>query len=267
MSALFDHTHPLLGIKQNNQNEDKEAIYQRMIKGLELEDLEGERAKQAQFRDKVEEIFFKEKKIATDAMRAGFSVNGTSFFYQPAITWCKSDPAVFKTFFPAGAVCTQTGFKLVPISVLRILSFAKQGITEEDLFDEHGEFRFILFTYALGEEEINTIEHMRNSRTLFQSTFKSFLRSKIGKEEPYLQQLFHMWTGQNYIPYDGFRTTIEFNARDDKGKKWNDTYLPYFHICPNIMVIPPNAYDGNMQMFAERLETIFEHVQDYFTML
>ena len=66
---------------------------------------------------------------------------------------------------------------------------------------------------------------------------------------------------------DNTKITIEYNQCYTDVKEENDTYregtdwqyaLPQVHTCVNIMKIPPTAYNGNMELFDEKVAKAME---------
>ena len=172
-------------------------------------------------RDSIKDMYVESRKIATKSLREGLSIGGF-------VDW-------------------QTCFGLYQSSALTRIMFAKDKITEDDLFVEGKGWRFIKFEQEEfpenGEEDKeiwdNRIEAFKETQAQFQENLEELFRTKVREgDSEFLNDFVWQCTGQSYLPDASliqdfnFYITIEFNYSE-----LGEGHLPGVHSCGKLTLL------------------------------
>jgi hypothetical protein len=136
---------------------------------------------------------------------------------------------------------------------------------EVDLFnkDDDSSFRFIEILHDHGDLDdidpalaANQIALMEGLRDLF--------RKEVEAKSTYVEDLLHFCTGQAFIPdlvvSPDYKVFIEFSHSNEMNA------LPSAHTCEHILALPASAYDGNIEIFKNKMQQAMEMCGDGFNM-
>lgn len=153
-------------------------------------------------------------------------------------------------------------FGAMPLEVAQKLLFSRPTLTAEDVigalvpkFDEGVE--------QWDGDPADRLDHKREQELFYEQTFKPFLRKKGENEKEddvgssFLTRFVECCTGLNYLPFvdgkPGNAITVEFNYTEPEPGAH-----PKFWTCNNVIVFPGYLYDGNNEVFEEKMEQAIE---------
>jgi len=162
-----------------------------------------------------------------------------------------------------GKVRVHAVFKAIPIEAIEKLIFSKAKIEPEDLIN-------ILHPIYSGRydywEPMDSTG--KGQRNFFENTLKGIIKERGSRKEggqEFLHDFIEFITGSKFLPCiegnSGFRINVEFNFAET-----NPDYLPIAHTCANTMKIPGNFYNGDADIFQEKLDKAFSYGVSRFNM-
>jgi hypothetical protein len=162
-----------------------------------------------------------------------------------------------------GTVDWCTCFGMIPTLTVNQLAFGPQVVTKGMVFDQEGLFRFIRFKQD--EYEPSVSEVYSETQALFQSEFARLFGEKLEDDPSFVSEFVSLCTGSSFIPdvdfHPDYCIQVEFNASEMTPES-----LPTLHTCDNLMKIPALAYDGDMEVFQEKLAITMRHSGERFDM-
>jgi len=155
--------------------------------------------------------------------------------------------------FPIHAV-----LKSMPIEAIERLIFSKAEITPEDVIK--------ILDPIYSNHTIPTVKD--GQMKFFDSTLKGIIQERGSRKEDgqeFLHDFIEFITGSKFLPSiqgnPGFRINIAFNCTET-----NTDNLPTAHTCINTMTIPGGFYNGDANVFQERLDKAFSYGVSRFNM-
>lgn len=150
------------------------------------------------------------------------------------------------------------------------LLFARQEITEADLFDEDGDWRLLCFCTGKGVTiNVDELDVVREIHDDFERKLADLFRTKLDSDPTYINRFVHHCTGLPYIPdldvHDDFHIVIEFNNLESEQMSDPES-LPVAHTCTRELKLPLLAYGGDMEVFEEKMRIVLEHSEGSFNM-
>ena len=150
------------------------------------------------------------------------------------------------------------------------LLFARQEITDYDLFDEDGEWRLLRFCAGEGVNvEAEDVERIVGMHKLFEERLVTLFRKKLVTDRSYINHFVHYCIGMPYIPdldiNTDFNITVEYN-NIKKEKMSNPGALPVAHTCTQELKIPLLAYDADIDVFEQKMDMALKNAEDSFNM-
>jgi hypothetical protein len=158
-------------------------------------------------------------------------------------------------------------FRYLPTETVTQLAFGRQEITRDMLFNQDGRFRFIKFVQHEDDHKISECERdiQLETQHLFERGMERLFAEKLEADPMFIVNFLNLCTGSEFIPdidaHPEYKIVVEFNSSETQAH-----HLPVVHTCVNLLKIPAMAYDGDMEIFEEKLKITMKHAGGIFDM-
>lgn len=144
--------------------------------------------------------------------------------------------------------------RFVPLDVVDSLMFASSKFDAADLL------KILKPEYS----NDNILQH--SQKKLFDNALPKLLETWQRTDRDMLRKFLSFTTGLSYLPFvPDFCITIKFETKSVPGNSSSETRLPESHTCVRTLSIPRTAYNGDYEVFQEKLGFVVESDYKTFT--